>query len=114
MSRALKRFRALRTFKRLTGVPWPVLLEAGLVIRGRWRSLSRRDRARLRALLRRSRGKPANLSPKERAELRALLLGLDPRALAAELARVWRSARRRKGGGWKRGALLAVRRARRS
>ncbi|MHB8490626.1 MAG: hypothetical protein ACYDA6_00205 [Solirubrobacteraceae bacterium] len=114
MSRAMKRFRQVRRFKRLTGIPWPVLVELGLVVRGRWHSLSRRDRARLRSLLRRSRGKLSNLSPKERAELRRLLAGLQPRALVGDIAGVWRAARRGSGKGWKRGALLAIRRARRS
>jgi hypothetical protein len=71
---------------RVKAFPWALLLEASLIVHGRWRSLPKRERAQLVLLARRSHGWPGNLSPRERAELRRLIGRLDTRELAGELA----------------------------
>jgi hypothetical protein len=91
-----------KQLSRLKAIPWAILLEAGLVVRGRWRSLPQRERAQLIGLARRSRGRPGNLSPKERAELRRLITRLDARGLAGEIAALRRATR--KTGKGRRGA----------
>jgi hypothetical protein len=80
---------------RVKTLPWALLLEGGLVVRGRWRSLPEQDRAQLLDLARRSRGWPRNLSPSERSELSRLLGRLDLQGLAREL--VWLQRAGRKG-----------------
>ncbi len=78
--------------ERVKAIPWAVLFEAGVIVRGRWRSLPQRERTQLVLLARRSRGWPGNLSAGERAELRRLLVRLDMRDLAAELVALRRAA----------------------
>jgi hypothetical protein len=78
---------------RLKTLPWALLLEGGLVVRGRWRSLPEHDRAQLLGLARRSHGWPGNLSPSERSELARLLGGLDLQGLARELVWLQRAGR---------------------
>jgi hypothetical protein len=69
-------------------LPWATIAQ-GLVLTGRrWRSLSEKDRARLRRLARDSQGRVGNLSSKERAELRKLVGKLDLRGLAGELVQL--------------------------
>jgi hypothetical protein len=83
-----------KQLRRLRAIPWAILLEAGLVVRGRWRALPQRERAELVELARRSRGWPGNLSPKERAELRRLIVRIDARGLAGELVALRRATRK--------------------
>jgi len=78
-------------------VPWAALLQAGLVVGGRWRALSAKDRARLSQLVRESRGRPDRLSAKERAELRTLVGKLDPKRIALELRLLGYRRRARRG-----------------
>jgi hypothetical protein len=84
------------TVSRVKALPWAVLLQAGAVLGKRWRRLSEKDRARLRGLVRDSRGRPGNLSAKDRRELRRLLGKLDVKGGARELLAVLRGGRRRK------------------
>ena len=84
---------------RAKAFPWALLLEAALILRGRWRSLPQRERAQLVVLVRRSHGWPGNLTPKERAELRRLIMRLDTRSLAGELVALQRAARKAGKGG---------------
>lgn len=77
---------------RAKAFPWMLLVEAGLLVRGRWRSLPQRERDQLVLLARRSHGWPGNLTPRERAELRRLMLRLDTRSLPGELAALRRAA----------------------
>jgi hypothetical protein len=107
------RFRRLKRLSRITGLSWPLLIEMGLLARGRWRSLSRRDRAHLARLLRRSRGWPGNLSRLERAELWALFIRMDLRTLAGEVVGLWRGSRRNDDALWRRRMAMAVRMSRR-
>jgi hypothetical protein len=81
--------------KRLKALPWPVLLQGGVVIGKRWRALSSKERDRLARLLRASGGRPGNLSEKERKELRKLAGKLDLRGLGRELTALVRHGRRR-------------------
>jgi hypothetical protein len=71
---------------RVKAFPWLGVVEVGLVLRGRWHSLSERDRTRLTTLARRSRGWPGNLSAKERAEVARLLGKIDSKGITRELA----------------------------
>jgi hypothetical protein len=76
-------------------VPWALLLEMGLVLGRRWRTLSEKEQARLVRLLRSSRGRFDRLSPKERAELRKLVRKLDLKRAGSELRPLLGSGRRR-------------------
>jgi len=105
----LTRFRRLRKLSRMTGISWPVLVELGLLARGRWRALSRRDRARLAVLLRRSRGWPGNLSVLERAELWALIVRMDLRTLAGDATAAWHRGRHGGDPRWRDRAAFAAR-----
>jgi hypothetical protein len=82
--------------KRVKTLPWAVLLQGGVVIGKRWRSLSEKDRGRISGLIRRSRGVPGNLSAKERAELKRLLGKLDVKAAGRDLLSLAGSRRKRR------------------
>jgi hypothetical protein len=81
---------------RLKALPWAALLQLGVAVNRRWRSLSERDRARLTQLLRSSRGRRANLSGKERDELRKLVRKLDVKGMGRELFPLLRGGRRKR------------------
>jgi hypothetical protein len=81
---------------RVKDVPWALLLQIGVVLGKRWRSLSAKDRARLTELTRESRGRLGNLSARERKELKKLLGKLHPKRTARELVLLTRARRRRK------------------
>ncbi len=76
-------------------LPWAALLQAGAIVAGRWQSLSAKERARLRALLAESGGRPSNLSDKQRKELRKLAGKLDLKGIGRDLAGLRRRSRRR-------------------
>jgi hypothetical protein len=81
---------------RIKGLPWLVLLQAGVVLGKRWSALSAKDRARLARLVRQSRGRVGNLSVKERVELRRLSRKLDLKGAGRELLPLVRGGRPRK------------------
>jgi len=81
---------------RVKDLPWALLLQMGLVLGKRWRSLSAKDRARLAELTRESRGRLGNLSAKERRELKKLVGKLHPKRTARELVLLTRARRWRK------------------
>jgi hypothetical protein len=86
---------------RIKALPWTVLLQAGMVAGKHWRSLSKKDRARLARIvgdrLRVQQGARAGrLSAKERAELRSLLVKLDVKGMGRELLPLARGKRRGK------------------
>jgi hypothetical protein len=72
--------------QRVKALPWAAVVQAVLVIRRHWQSLSPKDRARLSDLVRESGGRRSNLSAKERAELRKLAGKLDLKGLRRELS----------------------------
>jgi len=78
------------------GLPWLVLLQAGVVLGKRWSAMSGKDRARLASLVRQSRGRVSNLSVKERVELRRLSRKLDVRGAGRELLPLIRGGRKRR------------------
>ncbi len=83
-------------------VPWATLAQGTVIVGRRWAALSARERARLRELVRKSRGRLGNLSVRERLELRKLAHKLDVRGMSEELMalrRRTRSRRRRRGRG---------------
>jgi hypothetical protein len=82
--------------QRVKELPWALLLQMGLVLGKRWRSLSAKDRTRLTELTRESRGRLGNLSAKERRELKKLVGKLHPKRTARDLVLLTRARRRRK------------------
>jgi hypothetical protein len=81
----------------MKALPWAALLQAGVVVGKRWRSLSEKERARLTALLRESGGRPRNLGEKERRELRKLAGKLDLKGMGRELLPLARGRRAGRG-----------------
>ncbi len=77
-------------------LPWVAIVQVGVVINRRWRSLSEKDRARLVRLLRDSQGRASNLSKKDRAELRGLVDKLDLKGIGSELLPLARRGRGRR------------------
>jgi hypothetical protein len=82
--------------KRVKDLPWALLLQMGLVLGRRWRSLSAKDRARITRLTRESQGRLSNLSEKQRKELKKLVGKLDPKGTGRDLVLLTRARRRRK------------------
>ena len=82
--------------QRVKDLPWALLLQMGLVLGRRWRSLSAKDRTRLAELTRESRGRLGNLSAKERRELKKLVGKFHPRRTARDLVLLTRARRRRR------------------
>ena len=80
---------------RLRALPWAALLQAGVVVGKRWRSLSEKDRNRLRTLVRDSGGRLGNLSEKDRKELRRLAGKLELKSAVRELVLIARGRRKR-------------------
>ncbi|HEV2979868.1 MAG TPA: hypothetical protein VGX51_00435 [Solirubrobacteraceae bacterium] len=82
-----------------TAVPWTMLARLVMVLGTRWSALSGKERARLSALLRTSRGRVGNLNTRERAELRKLVRKLDLKGAGRELMPLFRAGgKRRKRG----------------
>ncbi|HEY2140539.1 MAG TPA: hypothetical protein VGG98_00590 [Solirubrobacteraceae bacterium] len=85
---------------RMKALPWTVVLQAGVILGRHWRSLSKKDRARLARLVRgrvqTPRGNRTKLSVKERAELRSLLGKLDVKGMGRELLPLTKGKRRGK------------------
>jgi hypothetical protein len=81
---------------RVKGLPWLMLLQAGMVLGKRWSALSAKDRARLARLVRQSRGRVGNLSVKDRLELRRLSRKLDLKGAGRELLPLLRGGRKRR------------------
>jgi hypothetical protein len=71
--------------------------QLGLVVHRHWGTIPLEHRARLRELLRKSKGKPSNLSHAERHELRELVHRLELSRLARSGARGALGLRRRLG-----------------
>jgi hypothetical protein len=81
---------------RVKDLPWALLLQMGVVLGKRWRSLSAKDRERLTKLTRESQGRLSNLSEKQRKELKKLVGKLDPKRTSRELVLLARARRWRK------------------
>jgi hypothetical protein len=81
---------------RVKALPWPMLLQAGVVVGKRWSALSEKDRARLTRLVRESRGRVGNLSVRDRSELHRLSRKLDLKSVGRELLPLLRGLRRRR------------------
>ena len=80
---------------RLRTVPWLVVAELAMAARRHWQLLEPAERARLRDLVTRSRGRRANLSETEREDLRYLVRKLEPGGLAREALPLGGRLRRR-------------------
>jgi hypothetical protein len=81
---------------RVKDLPWALLLQMGVVLGRRWRSLSTKDRERLTRLTRESQGRLSNLSEKQRKELKKLVGKLEPKRTSRELVLLTRARRWRK------------------
>jgi hypothetical protein len=81
---------------RAKALPWAAALRSVVVVRRHWQSLSEKDRARVTALARDSRGRWGNLNAKERAELRKLAGKLDLKGIARDVSGLARSGRARR------------------
>jgi hypothetical protein len=90
--------KALATIERAKSLPWAAALQAGMVLRSRWKRLSQKDRDHLVRLLRDSRGRLSNLSGRERDELRRLLRKADVRGIGRDLLALRGGRRGRKRG----------------
>jgi len=88
--------RSQRVSSRVKALPWAGLLRAGMVLGKRWSALSDKERARLRSLIRSSRGRLGNLSLRERHQLRQLVRKLDIRGAGRELLPLLGGGRRRR------------------
>lgn len=75
-------------------VPWAVVMRGGVIVGKRWVALSAKERARLRQLVRESRGRLNNLSVKQRVELRKLARKLDLTGMGSELLPLLRGEKR--------------------
>jgi hypothetical protein len=83
-------------FARLKAIPWALTLRVGLAFARRVTALSAKDRRRLGALVRQSRGRPGNLSERERRELMAIVGELDLLGVVRELSVLSGRGRRRR------------------
>lgn len=79
---------------RVRALPWAVLLELAVALRERWGRLTPGERAHLRAIVGKSRGRPGNLSAREREDLKRLVRKLEPGSLGRELLPIGRRLRR--------------------
>jgi hypothetical protein len=88
--------KAKTTLERTKALPWAAALQAGMVLRSRWKRLSEKDRARLMRLMRDSRGRLSNLTGKEREELKRLVGKADLKGMGRDLLALRRGRRGRK------------------
>jgi hypothetical protein len=79
------KIKAKAALERTKSLPWAAALQAGMVLRSRWRGLSQKDRDRLIRLMRDSRGRLSNLSGRERSELRRLVRKADLKGMGRDL-----------------------------
>jgi hypothetical protein len=75
-------------------IPWVVVFEVAMMLRGRWKTLPPDDRRRLTALARKSHGNPMALTKSERAEFRRIAMSLDFFGIARDLTPFARRMRR--------------------
>jgi hypothetical protein len=81
---------------RARAVPWALALSAAVVARDHWGSIAERDRSRIVALVRASRGRPGNLTRREREELIALAKQIDVLGIGRDIALSSRGRRGRR------------------
>jgi len=79
------KIKAKAALERGKSLPWAAALQAGMVLRSRWRGLSQKDRDRLIRLMRDSRGRLSNLSGRERNELQRLVRKADLKGIGRDL-----------------------------
>ena len=91
-----KSSRAKSARERIKALPWAAVLQAGIVLRSRWKRLSEKDRLRFVRLMRQSRGRLRNLSGRERDELRRLAGKADLKGIGRDLVALRRGRRGRK------------------
>ena len=83
MSRVRKQPRT--KVQKARALPWAAALQAAVIVGRRWKSLSEKDRERIRSLLSESGGRVNRLSSKERNELRKLAGKLDLKGMGRDL-----------------------------
>ena len=78
----------------LRALPWKrIIAVAQVVLKRVGDDIPAKDRKRLNALVRRSKGDPRNLTPAERTEMVAILRKVDVKKLGAEVASLLAMAR---------------------
>ena len=70
---------------RRRALPWTLLLDLAIALRGRWKDLPERDQRELARIVKKSKGRPSNLNQRERDELRRLVKKLDLLAAGRDL-----------------------------
>ncbi|HWI22656.1 MAG TPA: hypothetical protein VNT22_08590 [Baekduia sp.] len=83
-------------FSRVRAVPWLVLAELAWTLRKHWVQLPRGDREELARLLKKSKGAPQKLSARERADFKRIVMDLDLKSAALQMAPVGRKLRKRR------------------
>ena len=79
---------------RIKALPWLLLIELGWTLSQYWVRLPKRDRTELQRLLVKSKGLPHNLTASERSELRRIVVALDLKSAARQVAPLGRKFRR--------------------
>ena len=62
---------------RRRALPWTLLLDLAIALRGRWKELPERDQRELARIVRKSKGRASNLNQRERNELKRIVKDLD-------------------------------------
>ena len=71
---------------RIKALPWLLLMELAWTLSQYWVRLPKHDREELARLLKKSKGLPHNLTGKELAELRRIVVALDLKSAARQVA----------------------------
>lgn len=79
---------------RIKALPWLLLIELGWTLSQYWVRLPKHDRAELQRLLVKSKGLPQNLTASERSELKRIVVALDLKSAARQVAPLGRKFRR--------------------
>lgn len=79
---------------RIKALPWVLLMELAWTLSQYWARLPKHDRAELQRLLVKSKGLPQNLTAHERSELKRIVVALDLKSAARQVAPLGRKFRR--------------------
>lgn len=80
---------------RVRALPWLLLFELAFTLSQYWVRLPKKDREELMRLLKKSKGLPHNLHEWERAEFRRIVVALDLKSAARQVAPLGRKFRKR-------------------
>jgi hypothetical protein len=80
---------------RVRALPWLLLIELAWTLSQYWMQLPKNDRSELQRLLKKSKGLPNNLTATERSDLRRIVVALDLKSAARQMAPLGRKLRSR-------------------